>query len=136
MLVGFLTNIGQLVNNRKRPGLAVELSIDTNGYVKLTEVKEVPPGEMVQVSLEWQGEELEIALANTGSEIYAFKDICPHMNYPLSIGTLNGTRLECRGHGWRFDLSSGKAISPPIRKMLERYEVKVVDEAIWVKLPT
>jgi nitrite reductase/ring-hydroxylating ferredoxin subunit len=114
--------------------LTVELDIDFEGYVKLTEVEQVSLGEMIQVNLVWKGLEEEIALANTGDQIYAFRDICPHMNYPLSIGTLQGTRLECRGHGWLFELKDGKAIMPPIRKTLDRYQVKVVDGAIWVKL--
>lgn len=116
--------------------MAGELEIDTEGYVKLVAVEELQPGEMLQVSLFWDGVEEEVALANTGGQIYAFKDICPHMNYPLSIGTLRGTKLECRGHGWFFDIRTGKAINPPIRKTLDRYPVKIVDEAIWVNLTT
>jgi len=115
--------------------LATELEIDTEGYVKLAELEQVPPGEMVQVTLEWQGQEEDIALAHTETQIYAFRDLCPHMNYPLSIGTLCGTQLECRGHNWLFDLQNGKAITPPIRKTLDRYPVKIVNGAIWVKLP-
>ncbi len=110
------------------------LEIDNEGYIKLVEINQLEEGEMVQVTLTWQGAELEVCLAYTEGQIYAFRDICPHMSYPLSIGTLKGTRLECRGHGWRFDLKSGKAISPPIRKTLEQYQIKILAGMIWVKL--
>lgn len=113
---------------------AQSFETDQEGYVKLVAVEEVPPGEMVQVELVFDGLPMEVALANTEGEIFAFKDICPHMNYPLSIGWLRGTNLECRGHSWKFNIRTGKAISPPIRKTLDRYAVKVVDGTIWVKL--
>jgi len=114
--------------------LSVEQEVDSEGYVKLVAVEEVPPGEMVQVTLDWQGEEQEIALANAEGQIYAFKDICPHMNYPLSIGLLHGSKLECRGHSWRFDLVSGRTLSPPIRKTLNKYPIKLIDGIIWARL--
>lgn len=114
--------------------MSAELEIDTEGFIKLVELEQVPAGEMIQVQLVLDGIDYEVALANTEGEIFAFKDICPHMNFPLSIGYLYGTRLECRGHGWKFDLKSGKAISPPIRKTLDRYPIKIIKGIIWVKL--
>ncbi len=110
----------------------VEINID--GYVKLVPADQIQEGEMVQVTLPWQGEELEVGLAFSGGQFYAFRDICPHMYYPLSIGTLRGVRLECRGHGWSFDLKSGRAINPPIRKSLDLYPVKIIEGTIWIKL--
>ncbi len=116
--------------------MSARLEVDEEGFVKLAALHDLPPGEMIGVSLVWEGVEEDVALANTDGHIYAFKDICPHMNYPLSIGSLHGTKLECRGHSWLFDIRTGKAINPPIRKTLDRYPVKIVHGAIWVNLAT
>ncbi len=114
--------------------LSAELEVDSEGFIKLVQAGEIAPGEMVQVTFDWQGENREVALANTEGEIYAFRDVCPHAYFPLSIGHLKGTKLECRGHNWQFDLKSGKTLYPPIRKTLEKYEVKIINGTIWIKL--
>jgi phenylpropionate dioxygenase-like ring-hydroxylating dioxygenase large terminal subunit len=35
----------------------------------------------------------------------ALLDRCPHRNAPLSLGRVEGARLECGYHGWQFDRS-------------------------------
>ncbi len=36
-------------------------------------------------------------------EVGAVLDRCPHRNVPLSLGRVQGERLECGYHGWQFD---------------------------------
>lgn len=42
----------------------------------------------------------------------ALVDRCPHRNYPLSLGRVDGGAIECPYHGWRFD-TSGQCIAVP-----------------------
>ena len=42
----------------------------------------------------------------------ALVDRCPHRNYPLSLGRVEGAALECPYHGWRFD-PSGQCVAVP-----------------------
>lgn len=47
---------------------------------------------------------MPIVLFRDGSgKAGALLDRCPHRNVPLSPGRVNGGRLECPYHGWRFD---------------------------------
>lgn len=42
----------------------------------------------------------------------ALEDRCPHRNYPLSDGRVDGGALRCPYHGWRFD-GSGACVEVP-----------------------
>lgn len=108
------------------------MELDERGYTRLCTLEDVQPGEMVQVVFE--EDETEVAVANVGGTIYAFRDVCPHMMFPLSIGNIEGHVLECAGHGWQFNLQTGKAINVPIRRGLTLYEVEVRDTEIWAKV--
>lgn len=106
--------------------------VDENGFTRLAALSEVAPGEMVQVVFE--EDQTEVAVANVDGKIYAFRDVCPHMLFPLSVGRIEGEILECAGHGWRFSLKSGKTLYPPVRKGLILYDVQVRDDEIWAKV--
>jgi len=41
---------------------------------------------------------------------YALKDICPHAGISLVKGPVAEHAVMCLGHGWRFDLRSGRII--------------------------
>gem|GEM_PF-462567 len=43
-----------------------------------------------------------LVLWRNESGLYAFRDRCPHRNYPLSEGRIEGGRLVCPYHGWAF----------------------------------
>lgn len=43
-----------------------------------------------------------VALFRTSSGIAALVDRCPHRNYPLSLGRVDGDALRCPYHGWSF----------------------------------
>lgn len=108
---------------------------DSAGYYKLAKLADVPDdGTMLQVEMEDQGIGVEVALAKVGGQLYTFRDLCPHMAFPLSVGRIKGETLECIGHGWCFNLPSGKATYPPVRKTLTLYENRVEGEDVWVKV--
>ncbi len=112
---------------------AEKIEIDSEGFRKLARLRDVPSGKMIQVLLDY--EEWEVAIANIHGKIYAFRDVCPHSAFPLSVGHVTGScEIICAAHHWKFDLDSGKAVSPPIRKGLELYPVRVQYGDIWVKV--
>lgn len=59
--------------------------------------------------------------------------VCPHEDVSLAGGMLMGSTVICPGHGYRFDLRSGRCGH---RKQLElrRYPVTIVDAQVWVDL--
>lgn len=69
----------------------------------------------------------------------ALLDRCPHKNVPLSLGTVRGSEIECRYHGWRFN-PKGECTDLPCHGPLElkprctvkTYQVLEQDGWIWI----
>jgi nitrite reductase/ring-hydroxylating ferredoxin subunit len=54
-----------------------------------------------------------IVMVRTESQISSFEDTCPHAYWPLSEGILRDGVLECPGHGWEFNASTGRCVNAP-----------------------
>jgi nitrite reductase/ring-hydroxylating ferredoxin subunit len=52
---------------------------------------------------------LRYRLLEEGGELVAHAAACPHRLGPLEEAAVEGGRLRCPWHGWRFDLRSGRA---------------------------
>lgn len=105
---------------------------------------DLSPGECRIVSVE----DKSIGVFNTGSQIVAVLNICPHAFAPVCLGKLGGTTLpsnpgefvwgreheilRCPWHGWEFDLHSGQCLTD--RRRLKRYPVVIRDGRIYVEV--
>ena len=67
--------------------------------------------------------------------LYATSDVCPHAMAPLHEGALCGKRLVCPWHQSVFDVTSGTLLEPPALDGLDRYEVRVEDDEVYITLP-
>jgi nitrite reductase/ring-hydroxylating ferredoxin subunit len=56
---------------------------------------------------------MPIVVLRTEQGITAFEDRCPHAFWPLSEGEIYDGVLECPGHGWEFDVTSGRCLNAP-----------------------
>ena len=78
-------------------------------------------------------DETEIAVFKSKGEIFALNNICPHQQTALIYdGFIEEGCVVCPAHGWKFDLRTGNKISGS--RGLDSYEVKIVDEKIYVKV--
>jgi nitrite reductase (NADH) small subunit len=68
----------------------------------------IPRGEGRNV--EAMGQRIAVFHTRTG-EVFAVQAECPHRRGPLADGLLGGTTLICPLHAWKFDLSTGEALS-------------------------
>ena len=59
-------------------------------------------------------EEPVVLWREAGGTPHAWADRCPHRGARLSLGMVQGDKLQCAYHGWRFD-GSGQAIVVPAR---------------------
>ena len=50
-----------------------------------------------------------VAVARTGGEVFALRDVCSHAEVPLSEGEIYDHTVECWLHGSCFDLRTGAA---------------------------
>jgi nitrite reductase/ring-hydroxylating ferredoxin subunit len=99
------------------------------GARRVCRIEDLPPGEMRIVP----GGRWGIGLFNRGGSVYALNNYCPHAGAPVCHGAVTGTTesdksydsrwvregdiLRCPWHGWEFDLSTGKSVAEPVRRV-------------------
>ena len=76
------------------------------GFVKVAQVSEISPGEMITVDFP-SGD--AVLIANVEGVIHACDDICSHAYASLSEGDINGAEVECPLHGAVFNITTGEA---------------------------
>jgi 3-phenylpropionate/trans-cinnamate dioxygenase ferredoxin subunit len=59
--------------------------------------------------------------------------VCPHEDVSLADGDLEGSQIRCPGHGYLFDLHTGKCKHDPGLE-LRRYPITRIGDEIWVDL--
>ena len=81
-----------------------------------------------------------IVLWRSPDGVHAFRDRCPHRNYPLSQGRVANGQLVCPYHGWRFT-GDGGCIEVPgcardnLSKLgAETVAVAELDGAVFIRL--
>jgi nitrite reductase/ring-hydroxylating ferredoxin subunit len=102
-----------------------------SGFVKVASAADIPPGKQKTVF----GGGAKFALANVDGHFFAVADTCTHEECSLgSEGFLDGNTLVCGCHGSIFDVTTGKVITLPAPTDLQRYEVKVENGEVFVKI--
>ena len=77
--------------------------------------------------------DIEVALFKVGEKIYALNNICPHQHANIMHdGFIEDGSVICPAHGWGFNLTDGQMKEAGAK--LDTYEVKVVEEYIYVKV--
>ncbi|MDY0387671.1 MAG: Rieske (2Fe-2S) protein [Methanolobus sp.] len=64
---------------------------------------------------------------------FVMSNKCPHMECPLSKGTLEHYVLKCPCHDWRFDIRNGKFLDAKEIKV-PIYETKLMDDNVFVNM--
>ena len=73
-----------------------------------------------------------IGLFRASGGYYAIDDVCTHEFALLSDGFVEGCEVECPLHMARFDLRTGKAMSPPADQDVATFPVRVEGTDIYV----
>jgi len=74
--------------------------------------------------------EVLVVRDDTGT-LHALDGICPHEDFPLIYGDLDGRVLICANHAWCFDVTTGRGINPPSCR-LTKYYLEVQGDDIYV----
>ncbi len=101
-----------------------------DGYVKVCEVGDVPPGTMRPVEVEGK----RLMVANVDGTLYALDRICTHEEADLSTGFLVGSIVTCPLHLSRFDVKTGKVDNLPATEPLATHKLKVEGTSVYVEL--
>ena len=102
------------------------------GFVRACSLDEVPADQALGVTLG----DLDVAVARDGDEVFAIEDLCSHAAVALSEGEVADCTVECWLHGSRFDLRTGKPISPPATEPVATFPVEVRDGGVHVDVST
>ena len=54
----------------------------------------------------------KVIIVNVDGAVRAYQDRCPHQEWPLSDGDLDGEVLTCINHMWEFNAVTGQGINP------------------------
>jgi len=98
-------------------------------YFEVANLEQLPLGQGTTVSIEGK----DIALFNIDGTVYAIDDACLHHGVSLGISKLDGKIVTCRGHGWKYDVTTGSTYPAP-GIGVAAYPVKVVDGKIVVAI--
>ena len=75
-----------------------------------------------------------VCVVRTGGAVHAVRDECTHQSVPLSDGEVADGAIECWLHGSRFDLATGRVLSPPATRPVAVYGVRIDREDVLVRL--
>ena len=98
-------------------------------YVEVADVEQLPPGRGTVVTVEGK----DVALFNVDGTFYAIEDACLHHGMSLGTSKLEGKIVTCRGHGWKYDVTTGST-HPVAGIGVAAYPVKVVEGKILVAI--
>jgi len=99
------------------------------GFRKVASLTDLASGRPVAAA----SDGVELVLVQSAQGIRAYDARCPHQGTLLSEGEVVGDQLVCRGHGWRFDLASGKCQSQA-QVCLRSFPVKTEGADVLVRL--
>jgi nitrite reductase (NADH) small subunit/3-phenylpropionate/trans-cinnamate dioxygenase ferredoxin subunit len=99
-------------------------------FRKVADRESLAPGRATVVEV---GSE-RIALFNVAGTFYAIGDTCTHRGGPLSEGSLDGSTVTCPWHGARFDVCSGRNLTPPAPGEVPCYRVRVQGNDVEVEI--
>ena len=103
----------------------------TAGWTPAMPLDELWEGDMTGVTVGSR----DVLLINVDGELRAYEDRCPHQEWPLRDGELDGRELTCTNHLWVFDAVTGQGINP-LNCRLTSFPVQVDQQGmICVLLP-
>ena len=96
----------------------------TDTFVEVAHLDDLPGNSMQTVDVFGH----TVVIANTGQEIVAFDQTCPHANGKLDKGLLRRQNIACPLHGYIWNIISGEPLFPADEDCLRRYRVKINEE--------
>ena len=97
-------------------------------FRKVCPLAEIAPESAVAVEIDGE----DIAIVNSGGQIYAVIDECSHAAIPLSEGDVGNGEIECYMHGSRFDLKTGEPLGLPATEPVTVYPVMIENDDVLV----
>ena len=78
---------------------------------------------------------VRVAVFRVGRELFALRDACPHMGLSLAEAVPSNGTVTCHGHGWTFDLVTGRS-DRRSGACARVYDVRIDAMEVFVRPPT
>ncbi len=101
----------------------------TSKLIHVADVDDLKDGEMKALEVDDE----QICIINIKGNYYVISNVCTHEGGPLNEGMLEGYEVECPWHGARFDVRTGKVISPPAEESVKVYKVRVDGNKVFIE---
>jgi 3-phenylpropionate/trans-cinnamate dioxygenase ferredoxin subunit len=75
----------------------------------------------------------KVLVLRIDGDFYAMSNKCPHMECPLSKGTLEGYVIKCPCHDWKFDIRNGEFLDATEIKV-PIYETSLMEGSVFVNM--
>jgi len=99
--------------------------------VRVCAVEEVVPGQLRAFRV--AGVTWPVIVTAIDGVVVAFPGVCPHEDVELGNGEIENTTVTCPGHGYRFDLRTGRC-EHDADLTLRRYPTTQIGADIWVDI--
>jgi nitrite reductase/ring-hydroxylating ferredoxin subunit len=106
-------------------------------FVRVAGISDIDIGKMQKVTVG----DTAVLIANVNGNFFAVDSVCTHFGGDLSEGILESNIITCPVHKARFDVISGKVVSPPIEALdrpdienLSTYFVKIENQEILIRI--
>jgi len=99
-----------------------------------TEIAKVSEFEATDRKLVDLGDDELVGLFKIDDEYFAIDAYCSHQRASMVHGDIEDHEIICPLHGARFDLKSGRHLSPPAVRPVKTYPVRIDGDAILIKL--
>ena len=101
-----------------------------SNFTKLTTESELPP---IDEAKEFPCGAKTICIANVNGAYSAMDNVCLHRGGPLGQGTVEGGKVVCPWHGWRWDPKTGQAEQNPSARV-RIYPLKIEGGEVEVEV--
>ena len=90
------------------------------------------PGQIVKVDID----STPVLIGNVDGEFFAVSNICPHSVRPMleHKSSMLNNQVKCPHHGSIFDVPTGILVKGLAAEPLEKYEVRVIGDDVFVKV--
>ena len=99
-------------------------------FVSAMKASDLAEGTMSAVDLKGS----HILLSKIGGVVYAVSGICTHEETDLARGFVLEDRVICPLHLSQFDLRTGQVMNPPAEVPLQRFNVKIEGDTVFVEV--
>jgi nitrite reductase/ring-hydroxylating ferredoxin subunit len=99
-------------------------------FVPAMQDADLAEGEITTVDLEGS----HVLLSRIEGDVSAVSGTCTHQEADLGMGFIIEGRVVCPLHLSQFDLKTGQVMNPPAKVPLQRFNVKIEGDVIFVEV--